>query len=82
LEAGRIYEIDTTLPFIGQLLNTGERLRFTVCSAAAGDYFPNRNTGNDFPEDTGKMIAHTKVHFGEATPSSVTFYRETILEGI
>lgn len=69
LEAGRIYDYETELPFVGRLLEAGDRLRLTVCSAAAGDYFPNTNTGGDAGFDTGKRIAHCRVHFGPEHPS-------------
>lgn len=71
LEPGKIYRYEFALPWIGRTIYEGDCIRLEVCSAAEGDFFPNRNTGSDPSCDTETVIAEQTIYCGNDMPSKI-----------
>ncbi|MDP3386122.1 MAG: CocE/NonD family hydrolase [Eubacteriales bacterium] len=71
------------LPYVGQLIQKGERIRLHITSAQDGEMFPNSNTGKNPAYDCESCIALQKIYETIEHPSTLELnllYLESVEE--
>jgi len=62
LEPNKIEAFTIELPYVGQLIRKGEKIRLQITSAQYGEMFPNSNTGKNPAYDMENIIATQNIY--------------------
>jgi len=69
--AAEVVEIEIDLWSISWVFHTGHRIGLHVSSSNYPRFEVNPNSGDDWPTDTNRRVAHNVVHMGRAYPSAL-----------
>ena len=73
MDPGEIYDIDVDLWSTAIVFNKGHQIRVVVSSSNDPRFEPNPNTGEDWHQETGSLIAQQTLYLSGHSPSYITF---------